>query len=306
MVLVAGLGDHERLGEVLEALDHPDEHREEDHRGDHRQGHVAERLPRPGPLQLGRLVQLPGHVQQRGQEDDHHLANAPQADQGQARLGPARVHEPQRLGQVQQPQDAVDRPGRVEDVDEPERGRHQRHHGGQEEDRPVERQPALDPGQDGRRGDAEQHLERDQDGHDPQRVLDRHPEQRVAGEHEPVVGQAHPFRLAQDVVLGEGEVQAGDHRVHVEDAEPDDPRRHEGEGDQLPSPGRASPPPATLGQAGLLGGGRPLREGGHVVPPTPAAAAWRSAGRAGRGRPGGRGPCPPATSGRRTGTGRSR
>src|SRR5205823_14169017 len=59
------------------------------------------------------------------------------------------------------------------------------------------------------------------------RSSDLLPELRVAREHELVVRESHPFRLRQDVVVGEREVQTGEHRVDVEHDKPDDPRRQE-------------------------------------------------------------------------------
>jgi len=65
------------LREVLEPVDDADHHGEEDDRGDHRERDVPEPLPRAGPLDIGRLVQLPRHVEQGRQEDDHRVPHAP-------------------------------------------------------------------------------------------------------------------------------------------------------------------------------------------------------------------------------------
>jgi hypothetical protein len=139
---------HVALGKVLQPVDRSDDHREQDHRRDHRQGHVAHLLPGVGALDVGRLVQLHGHVQQAGQEDDHHVADAPQGQQHQGRLGEAGVVEPQRRRQVQLAQQLIDRAGGgVEQVDEAKRGGHWRRQGRQEEDRAEQAHTAPDLGE---------------------------------------------------------------------------------------------------------------------------------------------------------------
>ena len=79
------------LREVLERLDHAEHDREEDHRADRRQRHPAQPLERARAVELRRLVQVPRHVEDRGQEDDHDVADAPHREQRQGRLRPLRA-----------------------------------------------------------------------------------------------------------------------------------------------------------------------------------------------------------------------
>ena len=111
----------------------------------------------------------------------------------------------------------------------------------------------------------------------------RLPEVRVAGEHEPVVGQPDPLRAGEQVVVREREVQARDHRVEDEDEEPDDPRRHEQQrpsrtcaaGD-APSPRAAPAVRRPLGRCSPLTAMASLRSSGVI----PAGSACRSGSRA--------------------------
>src|SRR5205823_496464 len=52
-----------------------------------------------------------------------------------------------------------------------------------------------------------------------------------------VVGEADPLRRADDVVVGEGEVERGDHGAELEEDETED-----GGKDEEPAPGRLPPP----------------------------------------------------------------
>ena len=91
-----------RLREVLQALDHAEDDREQDHRADRRQRHPAQPLQRPGAVELGRLVEVPRHVEDRREEDDHRVADAPEAEQRSSdgfdhcgRLEPERALDPE-------------------------------------------------------------------------------------------------------------------------------------------------------------------------------------------------------------------
>ena len=85
-----------RLREVLERLDHAQHDREEDHRADRRQRHPAQPLEGARAVELGGLVQVLRHVEDRRQEDDHDVADAPEREQRQRRLRPLGRVEPER------------------------------------------------------------------------------------------------------------------------------------------------------------------------------------------------------------------
>ena len=240
------------LIEVLEAVDDPDDQREEDHRREHGQGHVAEPLPGVGALDRDRLVQVTGHVQQAGQVQHDRIADPPQPQDQQGRLRPGGIEEPERLVEAEVAEELVDRAGgRVEQVDEHQRGAHGGRHRRHEEQRPVAVDAALGAGQQHRRGDAEEDPQRHAEDDDPQRVLDRRPEERVAlvglavqrqlAEHEPVVVEPDPVRRGQQVVVRERVVEAQHHRPHRERDEADDPRRQEQQHRQVLAQRRPTP-----------------------------------------------------------------
>ena len=231
-------GRDEGLVEVLEAVDHPDHQREEDHRRDHGQGHVAEALPRVCALDRDRLVQVAGDVEQAGEVDHDGVADAPQAEHDQGRLGPGRVVEPERrvdAGDLRE--QLVHRArGRVQQIHEHERASHRWRKRRHEEERAVDVHAPLGPGQQHGRQHGEDDPQRHRHQDDPHRVAHRPPEVRVGlvlpvdradAEHEPVVVEADPARRGQQVVVGERVVQAEQHRPRGEEREADDPRREE-------------------------------------------------------------------------------
>ena len=72
---------------------------------------LPELLPGAGAVDGRRLVQVLGHVQQRRQEDHHHVADAPHGQQGQPRLGPVRVAEPVGPAMPSMPRSRLTGPG---------------------------------------------------------------------------------------------------------------------------------------------------------------------------------------------------
>ena len=132
-----------RLREVLQALDHAEHDGEEDHGADQRERHPAEALPRPGAVELGRLVEVPRDVEHGGEEDDHRVPDPPEAQHHERGLRPARVVEPERPLDPELAEDRVDRPGGgVQEVDEPERRGDGRDERREVEDRPEDPDPA--------------------------------------------------------------------------------------------------------------------------------------------------------------------
>ena len=135
---------HVGLREVLQRLDHADDHGEQEHRAHRRQRDPAQPLQRAGAVELGRLVEVARNVEQRGEEDDHRVADAPEPEQHERRLRPRRRLEPQRAGDAEPAQHRVHRAGRrVEDVGEAERRRHRRRERRQVEDRAEEADAGL-------------------------------------------------------------------------------------------------------------------------------------------------------------------
>ena len=197
------------------------------------------RCSAPAPSSWRRLVEVARNVEQRGEEDDHRVADAPEPEQHERRLRPRRRLEPQRAGDPEPAQDRVHRPRRrIEDVGEAERRRHRRRERGQVEDRAEEADAGLGAHDHARHAEGEDDLQRHGEGHQPQRVAHRVPDLRVVVEHERVVGRADPARVRDQVVVRERQVHAGQQRIAEEDREADDPRAHQPEHEPAPAPRR--------------------------------------------------------------------
>ena len=187
-----------RLREVLQALDHAEDDREQDHRAHRRERHVAHALQRARAVELGGLVEVLRHVEHRSEKDDHHVPDSPEAEQDQRRLRPFRRVEPQRPLDPDLREQDVHRAGRgVEDVDEAERRGDRRRERRQVEDRAEEAGSALGMHEQRRDAEREQHLHRhgDQD-HPVDRVLDGDPGLRVDVQQVVVVRPARPNAAA--------------------------------------------------------------------------------------------------------------
>lgn len=139
--------DHQRHQEELEEPNHPQDQVVEDHRRNHGEGHVAEGLPTVGPIHFRRIIQRGGHPLQTGQEDEHGVANAPDAhddvggiDPGHA-VGPGGQHL---FGDAHGQQGPVNPTGfRIEHTTPEEDSGHEGHdvghvEGGTEEHRPSQ------------------------------------------------------------------------------------------------------------------------------------------------------------------------
>src|SRR5919204_3907739 len=254
------------LREVLEPLDHAEDDREQDDGADRRQRHVPKPSQRPGAVELGRLVQVLRDVENRREEDDHRVPDAPDLEERQRRLRPAGRLEPQRPVDPEVAEDDVHRPvGRVQEVDEAERCCDRRREGGEVEDRPEEAEPELRAREHERDPERERHLERDRDRDEPERVADAGPELRVVVEEVVVVRKPAPLRRGQQVVMGEGEVPAHYERVPEEDREAGEPGGHQQEDEAATAPRRSPPGSPACGrrQAGRLGD----RALAHGTPP---------------------------------------
>jgi hypothetical protein len=104
----------------------------------------------------------------------------------------------------------------------------------------VEADPAHGHVQQQRQPEGDNELERHRDERIQGAVADRLPERWILGEHGLVVVEPDPGRRLDDVVLGEREVQGGQHRVCREDEQGDEPRQNEKEtGSRLLPPERA-------------------------------------------------------------------
>ena len=196
---------------------------------DHRERDVTEPLPRAGALDVRRLVQLRGTSSRPARKmiivsptPHRPSSTSPGFDVGG-------ILEPQRRRQCSSARiwSIGPVPGFRMNTNAERRPRPAAR-GRQEEERAVEPDPT--PGareQPWRSADRE----RDRSGtpitmiHSVLRT--RLPESSGPREHEAVVRQARPTRGGQQVVVGERVVEARDHRVEDEGAEPDDPRRHE-------------------------------------------------------------------------------
>ena len=262
------VADHEGLREQLEGCDRPDDQVEQDRGADHRDRHVAQLHPRPGAVDLCRLVQGPRHALERAQVDDHDVAGGPDHQQDQPVLGPARIEEPAGPLDAEERQHLVEEAGRrVEQEHEQERPSDHGDHDGQVEDRAEDPQPA-DPAVVEQEGDPEGHedRQRDPDDRQVQGVAQRLPEHGVL-EQVGVVVEPNPARRLQDLEVREAVVEGRERRVQGEAEEPDQPRRDE----QQP-------------------GAEPLPLGPREPAPTPATARgstrWRRALRLGRRRHG--------------------
>src|SRR6185436_2416544 len=90
-----------------------------------------------------------------------------------------------------------------------------------------------------------EHLRRNEDDHQPERVLDRRPDLLVLLEEVPVVRGADPARRGEQVVVRERQVRAHHERVREEDRESDEPWAHQKEHETPAAPsGLALGPPA--------------------------------------------------------------
>ena len=201
-------GGDVRLREVLQALDHAEDDGEEDDRADRRQRHPAQPLQRAGAVDLGRLVEMPRHVEHGREEDHHRVPHAPEAEGDERRLRPLRRLEPERALDPDPAEHRVHRAGgRVEDVDEAERRGDGRRERRQVEDRPEDADAAPGAREHQRDAEREDHLQRHGDPDQPERVQDRRPHLGVvAAEHVAVVREAHPARRREQVVVVEREV----------------------------------------------------------------------------------------------------
>ena len=77
------LADNVNLRERLNGVDQTHHEIEKNHGRKQRQRDMPEAPERTSAVQLGRLVELRGNVTQRGQINDHEIADAPQAHQHQ-------------------------------------------------------------------------------------------------------------------------------------------------------------------------------------------------------------------------------
>lgn len=231
------LSGHQGLCVALHRGDHAGDDREHDDRRDVGEGHEAKPLPRRGAVQFRRLVLLLRYVEQRGHEDHHQVADAPQEHQGQGRLGPVRVVEPARRRNADLLQDRVDRAGaRVEEEGEGHGGRHRRGEVGQVEQGAEDTRTGLDLRDEHADPEPEQDAQSHHDHDQPQGVAQGRPEERVVLEDVRPVLRAAPRRRLEAVVVHEREVDRRDHRVREEDREADQPGGQEGEGAQRRAP----------------------------------------------------------------------
>ena len=115
----------------------------------------------------------------------------------------------------------VDRPGGgVQEVDEAER-RCDRRDRAQAGRRPSGRcRPPARAREHDRDPEREQHLQRNADDDDPERVVDRRPDLVVEPQHVAVVREADPARRAEQVVVRERQVGGHHERVAEEDEKP--------------------------------------------------------------------------------------
>ena len=96
-------------------------------------------MQRAGAVERGRLVQVPRHVEDRRQEDDHRVADAPEAEQDERRLRPARVDWNQSGPWMPSVLSAMlTGPSGIEEVDEAESRRDRRRERRKVEDRAEE------------------------------------------------------------------------------------------------------------------------------------------------------------------------
>ena len=255
-----------RLREVLQTLDHAEDHGEEDHRADRRQRHPAQSLEPAGAVELGRLVQMRGHVEHGGEEDHHRVADAPEAEHDERRLRPGRILEPQRPVDAEVAEDRVHRAGRrVEDVDEAERRGDGRRERRQVEDRPEDADAAPCTREHQRDAEREHDLQRHEHRDHPERVPHRRPDLRVGVEQVAVVREPDPARRRQQVVVVQRQVRAHHERVPEEDGEADEPGAHEQEHEAPPPPLRPLPGPPALRRRNRG------RRCGYGTPPPPLA-----------------------------------
>ena len=132
--------------------------------------------------------------------------------------------------QAEVAEDRVDRPRpRVEQEDEGQRRRDRRRQVRQVEGGAEDARARLDLRDQQADAQAEDHPQGDHDDDQPQRVAQRRPEQRVVVEDVVPVVQTQEDGDAEAVVLHEREVDGRDQRIREEDAEADQPGRHEGE-----------------------------------------------------------------------------
>ena len=145
------------------------------------------------------------------------------------------VGQPLRPGNPEEPEEVVDRPGiAVEQQQEDRGGRHHRGHLGQEEDGPKHARAAAYGGQQGGQRERDDHLQRDCQQGVEEGVVERGQYLWVL-EQQLVVRQADRCPpVGGQVVVGERQTQAPDHRDDREDSEPHDPGRDEQQsGDRL-------------------------------------------------------------------------
>ena len=224
----------EGLRVVLHRLHDAGDDGEHHDRRDGGPGDVAELRPGARAVQVGRLVLLLRHVQQRGHEDDHQVADAPQGEQHQRGLGPVRVVEPARAraGRPTTRISLTGPGGRVEQEDEGDGGRDRRGQVRDVEGGAEEPDPRLDLRDQQADAEAEHHAQRDHHHDQPQRVPQGRAEQRHLLQHVPPVPQPDEGGRLDLVVVHEREVDGRDQRIAEEDREADQPGREEPQGAQ--------------------------------------------------------------------------
>ena len=128
---------------------------------------------------------------------------------------------------TEQPQDLVHQAVDLEHLPPEHRDRDRgAEHRRQVEDRPVEGQPLHALVQQQGDGQRQRQLQRNADEHVDERDLERLVQTRVA-EHPGVVLQTDPLRRLDQAVVGERQVQRGEHRPERDHDEPDQPRQQE-------------------------------------------------------------------------------
>ena len=172
-------------------------------------------------------------------------------------------------------EDDVHRPGcRVQEVDERHRRRDRRCERREIEDRSEEADAAPGARHHHRDAEREQHLQRDHDQDQPERVPYRRPDLGVLREQIVVVRPADPLRRRQQVVVRERQIDAHHERVAEEQAEPDQPGGHQQQDEAAAAPGRPPPRPLTLSSESASSHCHFC----HGTPPAWACFNWASTG----------------------------
>ena len=197
-------------------VDQPEHDADEQHRPQRRQGDVPEDLPAVGAVGGGRFLQLVRYGEQPGQQQDGLEGDAgPHVGDDHGRHRQVRVAEPQRLGQVEEPQEVVDPAGVVVEHRPPGQGDHDRRgHDRQHEERPD--QP----------GAASFEVHQQGQGQAEDRVQDGRADHQIGG----VEDDPRGLRVVdQPVEVGPpGEVPVRQDQVVVRDAEADRDRERDG------------------------------------------------------------------------------